>query len=221
MELRWLHPCSVWPVSSPNLRRPSADSIETSYVTKGTISTMTSPDSLPWAVAAEENLAPSGVDMRRAMVKTFAEGLIAAEADAVCGAGYEQVSQDPHRPPDSCDPRNRHKPPRWSPASGRFGCWPGTPSYINMLDALKSWQLVRETGSALDRPAAASFTHVSPAAAAVAGAVDDITGELALPSRPTWWAPRLSAGSRRRPEVLLRRLRRCLAPRSTSNSPNC
>ena len=28
------------------------------------------------------------------MVKTFAEGLIAAEADAVCGAGYEQVSQD-------------------------------------------------------------------------------------------------------------------------------
>jgi phosphoribosylaminoimidazolecarboxamide formyltransferase/IMP cyclohydrolase len=57
-----------------------------------------------------------------------------------------------------------------------------------MLDALKNWQLVREAGGALDRPAAASFTHVSPAAAAVAGAVDDVTGELYRVA-PTWWAP--------------------------------
>jgi phosphoribosylaminoimidazolecarboxamide formyltransferase/IMP cyclohydrolase len=44
----------------------------------------------------------------------------------------------------------------------------GRPGYINMMDALNSWQLVRELRQALDLPAAASFKHVSPAGAAVA-----------------------------------------------------
>ena len=44
----------------------------------------------------------------------------------------------------------------------------GTPSMINMLDALNGWQLVRELKEALEMPAAASFKHVSPAGAAVA-----------------------------------------------------
>lgn len=44
----------------------------------------------------------------------------------------------------------------------------GSPGYINLLDALNSWQLVRELKSALHLPAAASFKHVSPAGAAVA-----------------------------------------------------
>ena len=43
----------------------------------------------------------------------------------------------------------------------------GAPGYINLLDALNSWQLVRELGQALGLPAAASFKHVSPAGAAV------------------------------------------------------
>jgi phosphoribosylaminoimidazolecarboxamide formyltransferase/IMP cyclohydrolase len=43
----------------------------------------------------------------------------------------------------------------------------GAPGYINMLDALNSWQLVRELKQALKLPAAASFKHVSPAGAAV------------------------------------------------------
>ena len=43
----------------------------------------------------------------------------------------------------------------------------GTPSMINMLDALNGWQLVRELKAALELPAAASFKHVSPAGAAV------------------------------------------------------
>jgi len=43
----------------------------------------------------------------------------------------------------------------------------GAPGYINMLDALNSWQLVRELKQALSLPAAASFKHVSPAGAAV------------------------------------------------------
>ncbi|EGD72772.1 5-aminoimidazole-4-carboxamide ribonucleotide transformylase [Salpingoeca rosetta] len=44
----------------------------------------------------------------------------------------------------------------------------GQPGYINLMDALNAWQLVRELNSALDLPAAASFKHVSPAGAAVA-----------------------------------------------------
>ncbi|HHV60029.1 MAG TPA: phosphoribosylaminoimidazolecarboxamide formyltransferase [Clostridiaceae bacterium] len=43
----------------------------------------------------------------------------------------------------------------------------GSPGYINLLDALNSWQLVKELKSALGLPAAASFKHVSPAGAAV------------------------------------------------------
>jgi phosphoribosylaminoimidazolecarboxamide formyltransferase/IMP cyclohydrolase len=43
----------------------------------------------------------------------------------------------------------------------------GAPGYINMLDALNSWQLVKELKQALKLPAAASFKHVSPAGAAV------------------------------------------------------
>lgn len=43
----------------------------------------------------------------------------------------------------------------------------GRPGYINFLDALNSWQLVRELKRATGLPAAASFKHVSPAGAAV------------------------------------------------------
>ncbi len=43
----------------------------------------------------------------------------------------------------------------------------GRPGYINLLDALNSWQLVSELRKATGLPAAASFKHVSPAGAAV------------------------------------------------------
>ena len=43
----------------------------------------------------------------------------------------------------------------------------GKPGYINFLDALNGWQLVRELKIATGLPAAASFKHVSPAGAAV------------------------------------------------------
>ena len=62
----------------------------------------------------------------------------------------------------------------------------GRPGYINFLDALNSWQLVKELKAALSLPAAASFKHVSPTCAAVglplpkrlakACFVDDIEG---------------------------------------------
>ncbi len=43
----------------------------------------------------------------------------------------------------------------------------GAPGYINLLDALNSWQLVRELREVTNLPAAASFKHVSPAGAAL------------------------------------------------------
>ena len=43
----------------------------------------------------------------------------------------------------------------------------GRPGYINLLDALNGWQLVRELKKATGLPAATSFKHVSPAGAAV------------------------------------------------------
>src|SRR5262245_8740818 len=50
----------------------------------------------------------------------------------------------------------------------------GSPGYINLLDALNSWQLVRELKSTLNLPAAASFKHVSPAGVAVANPLFDV-----------------------------------------------
>lgn len=43
----------------------------------------------------------------------------------------------------------------------------GAPGYINLLDALNAWPLVKELKAALGHPAAASFKHVSPAGAAI------------------------------------------------------
>lgn len=53
----------------------------------------------------------------------------------------------------------------------------GSPGYINLLDALNGWQLVRELRVALGAPAATSFKHVSPAGAAVGDV--PLTPELA------------------------------------------
>ncbi len=50
----------------------------------------------------------------------------------------------------------------------------GTPGYINLLDALNSWQLVKELGQATGLPAAASFKHVSPSGAAVGVPLSEI-----------------------------------------------
>ncbi len=54
-----------------------------------------------------------------------------------------------------------------------FNVLNGAPGYINLLDALNSWQLVKELREALDTPAAASFKHLSPAGAAVAEPLND------------------------------------------------
>ncbi|MBA7536897.1 Bifunctional purine biosynthesis protein PurH [subsurface metagenome] len=50
----------------------------------------------------------------------------------------------------------------------------GQPGYINLLDTINSWQLVKELKAALNLPAAASFKHVSPAGAGVDLPLDDV-----------------------------------------------
>ena len=50
----------------------------------------------------------------------------------------------------------------------------GRPGYINLLDAMNSWQLVQELKEATGLPAAASFKHVSPAGAAVAVPLSEV-----------------------------------------------
>lgn len=59
----------------------------------------------------------------------------------------------------------------------------GKPGYINFMDALNSWQLVKALKQATGLPAAASFKHVSPAGAALGLPLSDI-------ERKVYFAPR-------------------------------
>ena len=54
----------------------------------------------------------------------------------------------------------------------------GRPGYINLLDALNSWQLVKELKEATGMPAAASFKHVSPAGAAVGKPLSEVDKQI-------------------------------------------
>ena len=54
----------------------------------------------------------------------------------------------------------------------------GRPGYINFMDALNGWQLVRELKKATGLPAATSFKHVSPAGAAVGLPMDEVLKKI-------------------------------------------
>ena len=54
----------------------------------------------------------------------------------------------------------------------------GSPGYINLLDALNAWQLVRELRQTVGLPAATSFKHVSPSGAAVAVPLSDLLKKI-------------------------------------------
>lgn len=77
-----------------------------------------------------------------------------------------------------CNPNQ--KPAKVFVESGElpFEVLNGRPGYINLLDALNGWQLVREMRKATNLPAAASFKHVSPAGAAVGEPLDDILKKI-------------------------------------------
>ncbi|KAJ9666000.1 bifunctional phosphoribosylaminoimidazolecarboxamide formyltransferase/IMP cyclohydrolase [Coniosporium apollinis] len=81
---------------------------------------------------------------------------------ASSGEGMQHLSlrygTNPHQKPASAFTRGEPLP---------FKVLSGAAGYINLLDALNAWGLVKELRAALDVPAAASFKHVSPAGAAI------------------------------------------------------
>ena len=54
----------------------------------------------------------------------------------------------------------------------------GRPGYINFLDALNGWQLVKELKEATGLPSATSFKHVSPAGAAAGLPLDETLAKI-------------------------------------------
>ena len=84
------------------------------------------------------------------------------------GDGMQQISlrygANPHQKPASAFMKEGRLP---------FKVLCGSPGYINLLDSLNAWPLVKELKRALDLPAAASFKHVSPAGAAIGIPLDE------------------------------------------------
>jgi len=66
-----------------------------------------------------------------------------------------------------CNPQQKPAEIRAVDGSLPFEILNGNPGYINFMDALNSWQLVKELKESLKMPTAASFKHVSPAGAAL------------------------------------------------------
>jgi putative transposase len=75
-------------------------------------STMADITSVDLARLAGEQLESASPDLLRAMVKAFAEALMGAEADAVCGAPYGQPSED------RVNYRNGYRDRRWDTRAG-------------------------------------------------------------------------------------------------------
>ena len=68
-----------------------------------------------------------------------------------------------------CNPHQQPAELCFSKEGAPFEVLAGEPGYINVLDALLGWQLAQEAHKVLNRPAAASFKHLSPTGAALEG----------------------------------------------------
>jgi putative transposase len=79
---------------------------------EGTESTMADITSVDLARRVGENLEQASPDLLRAMVQTFAQALMGAEADALCGAPYGQVSEE------RVNYRNGYRERRWDTRAG-------------------------------------------------------------------------------------------------------
>uniref|UniRef100_A0A060T558 ARAD1B05016p n=1 Tax=Blastobotrys adeninivorans TaxID=409370 RepID=A0A060T558_BLAAD len=93
-----------------------------------------------------------------------------AEYDAAIADFFrKQYSEDVSQLPLRYGANPHQKPAQAYVTKGElpFKVLGGSPGYINLLDALNSWPLVKELSASLNLPAAASFKHVSPAGAAV------------------------------------------------------
>ena len=92
----------------------------------------------------------------------------------------EQYASSPREPVQYLTLRygaNPHQKPACAYLPDRelpFKALSGSPGYINLLDSLNAWALVKELSQETQRPAAASFKHVSPAGAAVAVPLSEV-----------------------------------------------
>ena len=73
---------------------------------------MTAPKSMDPAQFLREQADTAGPDVLRVMVKTFADALMSAEADAICGAPYGQRSDE------RTNHRNGYRPREWDTRAG-------------------------------------------------------------------------------------------------------
>jgi transposase-like protein len=73
---------------------------------------MTAPKSVDPAGLLREQIESASPDLLRAMVKTFADALMSAEADTACGAGYGE------RSPERVNSRNGYRPREWDTRAG-------------------------------------------------------------------------------------------------------
>ncbi|KAK0514963.1 hypothetical protein JMJ35_002342 [Cladonia borealis] len=93
------------------------------------------------------------------------------------GDGVQQLSlrygANPHQKPASAFVKDGKLP---------FKVLCGSPGYINLLDSLNAWPLVKELKKALGLPAAASFKHVSPAGAAIGVPMTETEQEVCMVS---------------------------------------
>ncbi|WVW81101.1 phosphoribosylaminoimidazolecarboxamide formyltransferase/IMP cyclohydrolase [Kwoniella bestiolae CBS 10118] len=100
--------------------------------------------------------------------KVYATPGVEEDMKASAGVGYQRLQlrygANPHQKPAQAFVEKGEMP---------IKTLSGSPGYINLLDALNSWALVKELAAALDLPAAASFKHVSPAGAAVGLPLDE------------------------------------------------
>lgn len=89
------------------------------------------------------------------------------------GEGVQQIAlrygANPHQKPASAYVTSGKLP---------FKALSGQPGFINLLDALNAWALVKELDEATDYPAAASFKHVSPAGAAIGVPLSEIEKQV-------------------------------------------
>ena len=73
---------------------------------------MTANTSIDLTGFLDEHLAQASPDLLRSMLKTFAEALMGAEAEAICGAGYNA------RSPERTNHRNGYRERRWDTRAG-------------------------------------------------------------------------------------------------------
>jgi AICAR transformylase/IMP cyclohydrolase PurH len=76
-----------------------------------------------------------------------------------------------------CNPNQKHAKV-FTEGKLPFELLNGRAGYINLLDALNGWQLVKELKEATGMPAAASFKHVSPAGAAIGLPLSDTLAKI-------------------------------------------